>query len=260
MNLIIIMFLSCKGTPADMFLQQSEVRIAQPRISSTNTIIDSFVTVKANLDLIGTTIYYSSNGTEPTIASEKYTAPFKVTEASTYKFRAYNREWKPSDISTISFYKKGKVPDEIIWHSKFQTKYKGKGELTLINQNKASLPFSNPEWMGFDTVVNAQVIFKELTMIKSIDIGFLNDPQSWIFPPSEITIYLNDDHTIENKIKVKLEENLSELPAESRTLNIKIGRVVKSIQLEITNLQSIPNWHDGSGQMAWLFMDEWIFN
>lgn len=47
---------------------------------------------------------------------------------------------------------------------------------------------------------------------------------------------------------------------EMKNINLEINKEVTSLRLEITNLQSIPEWHEGSGNKAWLFMDEWIFN
>ncbi|MEC3907190.1 chitobiase/beta-hexosaminidase C-terminal domain-containing protein [Tamlana sp. 2201CG12-4] len=259
-GLTILLLLSCKKTNRTLFLQQNQVHLAQPRVQSTTMIIDSFAVIKVGQGFEGSEVYYTSDGSEPTMTSVKYKAPFKVTEPGTYKFRTFHTNWKTSEASMMTLYKKGQVPEDIVWYSKAQTKYKGQGALTLINQNKASLPFSNPEWVGFDSIVDAKVVFKEKTMIKSIDIGFLNDPQSWIFPPSEIVVYLNDLENDSDKIKIQMDDVPTMVSAELSNIKIKIEREVKSVRLEIHNLQSIPEWHEGSGQKAWLFMDEWIFN
>ncbi|MGK0252678.1 MAG: hypothetical protein ACI9OE_000122 [Mariniflexile sp.] len=258
--LIILLLLGCKRPYQELFLQQNQISLAQPRIQRANTIIDSFVIVKVDLGIEDADIYYTSDGSQPTTSSVKYKAPFKVTENNTYKFRAFHANWKASETSTMTFYKKGHVPDEIIWFSKENMKYKGEGSLTLINQKKAALPFNNPQWVGFDSIVNAKVVFKDKTMIKSIDIGFLSDPQSWIFPPSEIIVYIDDTDKSSDKITSQINEMLNMVPSEMGNINLEINREVKSIRLEINNLQSIPKWHDGSGNRAWLFMDEWIFN
>ena len=45
-----------------------------------------------------------------------------------------------------------------------------------------------------------------------------------------------------------------------KNINIKINKEVNSLRIEMTNLERIPDWHEGVGNKAWLFMDEWIFN
>ena len=44
------------------------------------------------------------------------------------------------------------------------------------------------------------------------------------------------------------------------SFNIPIDREVSTLDITVKNLEQIPDWHDGKGNKAWLFMDEWIFN
>jgi hypothetical protein len=102
--------------------------------------------------------------------------------------------------------------------------------------------------------------FNEKTFIKSVDIGFLSDVQSWIFPPASITIIPNGSSKLEDKISVQLTELEGPRLTEMKNLNIIINKEINSLRLEIANIGSIPDWHDSAGSKAWLFMDEWIFN
>ena len=44
------------------------------------------------------------------------------------------------------------------------------------------------------------------------------------------------------------------------SFNIPIDQEVSTLDITVKNLGQIPDWHDGKGYKAWLFMDEWIFN
>jgi hypothetical protein len=252
--------MSCKKETQNVYLQQEEVSLVQPRIEVSNTIIDSFVTLVANSGTKGTEIYYTTDKSEPISSSLKYVAPLKIFEPGVYNFKSFLPNWKPSQAATITFYKMGHQPTEIIWYTKLNEKYKGQGPLTLINQKKASLSYGNPEWVGFDSVAIAKVVFNEKTMVKTIDIGFLSDPQSWIFPPYEITIYPNDSKNNSDKIITLVDGLNGMVPRAMKNINIKINKEVNSLRIEMTNLERIPDWHEGAGNKAWLFMDEWIFN
>ncbi|GAA3562108.1 hypothetical protein GCM10022395_10890 [Snuella lapsa] len=225
---------------------------------ATSTLIDSFVTIKAELKLGDVSIYYTSEGEEPSQSATKYERPIRVSNSGTFKFKAYHPDWNPSEVTELTLYKKGLDVDTIVWHSNSSEKYKGQGENTLINQTKASLNFSDPQWVGFDTIASATVSFKDNTFVKALTVSYLNDVGSWIFPPESITVILNEDPSA-RKIK-EIEPLKSMVSRKMETVNIPIDTEVQSLRIEVHNIQSIPQWHEGHGAKAWLFMDEWILN
>jgi len=240
-----------KTTP----LQENEIALTQPRVSSTSSIIDSSVVVSAELRMDDVNIFYTNDGTEPSMESTKYSRSFEVENEGIYAFKAFHSLWRPSEITVLKLYEKGIVPDDIKWISGSSDSYKGIGSSTLINQEKASLNFRNAQWVGFDSVAVAEVHFKKKTFIETISIGYLIDTQSWIFPPSSVKVYWNETDTLE--IKVPSLQQLE--PRELKDLQIQVGKELSSIRIEVMNVTEIPDWHDGKGNKAWLFMDEWIF-
>ncbi|MBJ6367421.1 chitobiase/beta-hexosaminidase C-terminal domain-containing protein [Snuella sedimenti] len=253
-----LVFFNCTQKRSTQFLQPNQVSLAQPRVVANSTLIDSFVTIKANLKLDDVSIYYTSNGEEPSRSTTKYEHPIKVSNPGTFKFKAYHTDWNPSEFTALTLYKKGLDADTIVWHSKSSEKYKGQGENTLINQTKASLNFSDPQWVGFDTIASATVSFKDNTFVKLLTVSYLNDAGSWIFPPESITVILNEDISTKKTETIKSLNSLTARKME--TVKIPIEAEVKSLRVEVHNLQSIPEWHEGHGTKAWLFMDEWILN
>jgi len=259
--IVFMLVTGCNQEKANQFLQSQDIQLVKPRVKATNKIIDSSVVITAELKIDDVKIYFTSNGEEPTEKSEIYTKPIVVNKASVYKLKAYHSQWKKSETEIIKLLKKGKTVDSIIWISSVNQQYSGKGEETLINHTKAGISYLGKEWMGFDTIIKAITIFKEKTFIKSIDIGYLNNPGAWIFPPKKVIIYVSDDgETFALKKELLLAPLKQLVDQKMESIQLIINQKVKAIKIEIENVNEIPDWHDGAGKNAWIFMDEWIFN
>lgn len=258
--LIMSLFIySCKNEVTKVsYLQKKEVQLVQPRIIASTTVIDSFVTIKADRIIEGIVLFYTEDGTEPTKLSTEFTGEIVINEPKELKFKAFHNNFKTSESTSLKLYKKGHAVNDIEWFTKANDKYKGSGPTTLINDKKGSIEFNSPQWMGFDTIAKASVKFDKIATIKSVDIGYLNDPGSWIFPPSEIEVILNNNTT--NKLTFQLEPITGLVDRTITSFNIPINKEVRTLSISVKNVQQIPDWHDGKGSKAWLFMDEWIFN
>lgn len=256
-----ILLFSCKQNEVKPLLQGQEVQLVKPRVKTSNQLLDSIITISAELRIDNSSIYFTSNGEEPSENSNLYKHPIKVLETGVYKFKAFHTSLKESETEIIKIIKKGHTVASILWVTQPSKKYRGKGDRTLINNSKATISYTNSEWVGFDNIAKATVFFKEKTFIKSIDIGYLNNPSSWIFPPEQITAYISTDGItfIEKEV---LNINSLDKMTDQKIENIKllIDEEIKAIKIEVKNVQEIPSWHEGKGKSAWLFMDEWIFN
>ncbi len=245
-----------KKTETTNYVQEGEIQLAKPRIAVSSTMIDSFVTMKPEIRMENLSVFYEVDGKKAMESSSKVQTTVIAKEAGTFNFRAYHPDWKPSDVTEIRLYKKGFIPNKIRWQTTASEKYKGQGETTLINHKKASLKFQDVEWTGFDTIAKATVSFPQKTYIKSLTIGYLVDPKSWIFPPEEVILHFNDKESINLKIPALTLQEIVTLD----DVKIPIEKEINTLNILVKNVQKLPNWHPGKGTKAWLFMDEWIFN
>ncbi len=76
---------------------------ATPQITPPGGYFGSSVTVSLTCATAGASIYYTTNGSDPTQSSTLYTAPFSITSTSTVKARAFAPAHEPSTIATASF-------------------------------------------------------------------------------------------------------------------------------------------------------------
>ena len=95
-----------------------------------------------------------------------------------------------------------------------------------------------------------------------IQIGYLSDFGSWIFPPKKITVYTGSNLRGYEKI---CEQAINE--HKNHDEGTKLNRVkidcqidnVNQLKFVVENTGICPEWHDGKGKKAWLFLDEvWV--
>ncbi len=253
---IFLLVIGCSQKEQKTFVQTNQIQLTQPRVTATNTIIDSSVVVTADLGMKDVQVFYTNDGTEPTKKSSLYTKPLTIQKEGKYLFKAFHPDWKPSESIALELYKKGIVPKKIDWKTNASDNYPDEDLLSLINQKKGSLNFRDLEWTGFDSIAKATVYFKEKTYVESITIGYLVDTKSWIFPPQEVTIYSNEKDSISAKAIPYITSDTKAIESS----RFPIAQQLTSITIIIKNLETLPDWHPGKGNKAWLFLDEFIFN
>ncbi|MFL9838232.1 GH92 family glycosyl hydrolase [Flavobacterium sp. ST-75] len=187
---------------------------------------------------------------------EEFTAPFEITESC--EILAYietNR--KISHVVTANFVKK---PNDytIEIKSKFNSMYHAGGPEGLIDGIEGTTNWRKGDWQGyqnqdFEAVIDLQ---KEIP-VNTIDAGFLQDSRSWILMPVKVEYYVSDNNkdftlvkTIETKTDARQDNVIEHFTAE---LNNITARYVK---VKAYNFGTLPQWHQGAGGQAFIFIDE----
>lgn len=262
----VLFFYACKTNKEDSlqvtsFLQAEEIQLVNPKIEVDRVIIDSSASIKATLGLENASIFYTIDGGEPTHESKKYKETIVVSEPSKYKFKAFHDDFKPSETETVTFYKKGIDVAHFSLISTLNEQYPGQGKNTLINHQKGSLNFRDGKWIGVMEPFIAEIDFEKKVVLESLDIGFLINSSAWIFPIQDITIKISKDGKSFESLPVDISNNsLTQDIIRLDNIHIPVQKEVSKMRVEIANTKSIPDWHQGKGNPAWLFMDEWIFN
>ena len=88
----------------------------------------------------------------------------------------------------------------------------------------------------------------------------MENQNSWIFFPTNITAYYEDENDNLNY----LSEIKNQDPIKNDEINLKNfvldfeGIKTKKIVFMIKSLRECPTWHPGAGGKAWIFLDEVI--
>jgi hypothetical protein len=95
------------------------------------------------------------------------------------------------------------------------------------------------------------------TIIHSIDATFLQDSRSWILMPTKVEYYVSTDNvnfilvgTVENDINPKETEN------KIKNFILSKEIIAKFVKLKAHNFGKLPEWHQGFGGDAFIFIDE----
>ncbi|WP_299115040.1 chitobiase/beta-hexosaminidase C-terminal domain-containing protein [uncultured Winogradskyella sp.] len=252
-----VFILSCSNEKEQKtnFVQEDTIELAQPRVIASSRIIDSSVVIKADLKMEGIIIRYTENEEEPTEKSKIYKNQLEISKAGNYNFKAFHSDWKQSSTTSLKVFEGGILPPVFSWKTIASKSYPGQGAQTLINNKLGGLNFKDSQWMGFDTTAVAVIDFKIPKRISKLSVSYLVDTKSWIFPPENVSVIVNQKDTISVNIPKLPEGKYKQLDA----VVIPIDREIETLKINVVNT-ILPSWHPSNGNNAWLFMDEWIFN
>jgi hypothetical protein len=204
----------------------------------------------------GALIRYTTDGTKPNESSAAYEDTLYITTPSTIQARAFHPDFLPSDIVVSSFVLPGKKIAECRINPPSPA-YPGDGAATLYDLQFSTSDFKKG-YVGFTgQALVAEIRFSKKQKIQKAHISYLVNQGAWIFGPAHITV-------ADGKGRVLARYDLPQAGQESPAQNhiAEIGFLAKRhqyIKVTATPLAAIPSWHPGSGNPAWLFVDEvWV--
>ncbi|MGC4040763.1 MAG: GH92 family glycosyl hydrolase [Flavobacterium sp.] len=162
-----------------------------------------------------------------------------------------------SDTISAQFFKK---PNNytISIKSKYNPQYHAGGPEGLLDGINGTTNWRKGDWQGyqgqdFEAVVDLQSVKK----VNSFSADFLQDSRSWILMPTKVEYYVSDDNsyftlagTIVNDIDPKETENTIKGFSLNKELKARYVKVVAY------NFGKLPEWHQGAGGDAFIFIDE----
>ncbi len=206
------------------------------------------------------TLYYSIDGTTPTDKSLKYTAPVLIDKTTTIKTFVMNEQGEKSFITTGTFYK---MPHnwKIKIISKYNPQYTAGGDEGLIDGIRGDMDWRKGEWQGYQGQdFEAVIDMGKPESVKFFSAGFLQDSRSWILMPKKVEFYSSNDNknfqliaTVDNT-DVKPEDNEAQIANFGKGINERIS--TRYIKIKAFNFGRLPEWHQGAGGDAFIFVDE----
>ncbi|MGL6125893.1 GH92 family glycosyl hydrolase [Chryseobacterium artocarpi] len=209
---------------------------------------------------LGDKIYYMTMDESDANKRKTFTAykgPFTITK--TTQIHAYaERKGEKSSVTVANFNRRPNYWDINIL-SKATPQYTANGKLALIDGIRGDVNWRKGEWHGYQGQnFEAIIDFKSPQQITSLSSTYLQDSKAWILMPSKVEYYASMNNkdfillkTIDNDIdpkdeKVQLKDFTTEiLPTEARYIKVKAYYYGK-----------LPEWHQGAGGEAYIFIDE----
>jgi predicted alpha-1,2-mannosidase len=232
--------------------------VSAPIINAPLQAFDSVCTVEIlQLNTGKFLTVYTLDGSEPKKNSLVYSAPFQVSKSCTVKAKHFG-ETGESKTSTAVLHKK---PNhwKIAITSPYNKQYTAGGDEGIIDGKYGDLNWRKGEWQGyqykdFECVIDLR---KEQT-VNSVSINLLQDTRSWIIFPKGIEVYVsknNKEFTLARKINNVIDAadyTVQIQKLEASNLNL----TAQYIKIVARNYGTLPEWHEGKGDGAFIFIDE----
>jgi predicted alpha-1,2-mannosidase len=208
------------------------------------------------------TIYYTTDGSEPSVLSPKFTAPITLTKSTTIKAIAVGGDYQSAVISNDFIQRDVHVRLEL--DATYANQYASTGPNALIDGVQGNVEFRTGDYQGFWAQdLSAVVSFDSPRDLKQVHAGFLSDMKSWIFLPESVSLYASSDGV--NWQLVHTETLTAEQETDMKPhkftfqANLNVGQPCKALKLVVNRTDKCPDWHLGAGNDTWLFMDEISF-
>ncbi|HLF50660.1 GH92 family glycosyl hydrolase [Flavobacterium sp.] len=186
-----------------------------------------------------------------------YTSPFNI-DLTTEILAKVKNEGNESNTISASFFKK---PNhwKVNISSKYNSQYTAGGDEGIIDGIYGTENWKKGEWQGYQSQDFECVIdlIKE-QKISELSANFLQDSRSWILMPAKVEFYTSMDN-INFTLAKTIENTLDPKETETKIIDFK-GTIsptsAKYIKVKAYNFGKLPEWHQGFGGDAFIFIDE----
>ena len=206
-------------------------------------------------------IYFMINDKEDHLAKKlfvPYTKPFEISQTSTIEAYVKTNDGQSNTISATFFKKPNNYSINI--KSVYNPQYHAGGPEGLLDGILGTENWRKGDWQGYQSQdFEAVVDLKEVKNFNEISARFLQDQRSWILMPTKVDYYVSEDNvnftyfgSINNTLDPKLEENT----ILNFTSNETKGKKSRYVKVIAKNFGKLPEWHQGAGGDAFIFVDE----
>ncbi len=214
------------------------------------------ITVKLSTSNTSLSIYYTTDGSTPSMKSTKYKEPIIINNSCLLKALAFNGSAVAGDLLEEEYSLHKGVGLAIQLENEPSSKYPAKsGKEALLNGISGSAAFSDGEWVAWEGKDMVATITCGKDSIGKVIMTFHNQVNAWIHHPEEFEVYSSEDGVNFTKITTKSQPKVGK-----QTVTVAINFTstkTKFLRIKAKKL-NIPEGFNGEGNPAWIFLDEII--
>jgi len=186
-----------------------------------------------------------------------YSKPFIIETSSTVMAFVKKDEEQSKTISATFFKKPNNYTIDI--KSNYNPQYHAGGDEGLLDGILGTDNWRKGDWQGYQSQdFEATVDLQGIKLISEICSNYLQDQRSWILMPTKVEYFTSIDNinftlvaTIDNDINPKKEDNsIKDFKFISNPINARY------VKVKAYNFGKLPEWHQGFGGDAFIFIDE----
>ena len=203
-------------------------------------------------------IFYTLDGSKPTLSSNRYSSPIAIGNSTVLK--AFSKqEGLPESKTITAEFRKIPANRTITLSSTYSPQYSAGGNMALIDYFRGPENFRTGAWQGYEGQdLMAVVDMGAPIPIQSLSAGFLQDAGSWIFMPEYVEFSISNDGDIfipVGKATNDVSQKDNNIFIKDFTINV-YPKEVRFVKVFAKSIIDCPEWHKGAGGKAWLFADE----
>jgi predicted alpha-1,2-mannosidase len=205
-------------------------------------------------------IYYTTDGTEPSLTSKLYLGPFSITRDASVKAAAFTSDGRRS-LTASAVFRRAPHDWTIRILSRYSPQYAAGGDEALIDGVRGTRSFNTGAWQGYQGQdFEAVVDLGRNETVSKLGAGFLQDVRSWILFPRRVEFSLSTDgehFTPALAVADDVPDNTTEAITKEFGGAIRPQRA-RYVRVRAETYGKLPAWHPGAGGDSWIFVDEII--
>ncbi|KQR92716.1 alpha-mannosidase [Chryseobacterium sp. Leaf180] len=228
--------------------------IAAPRIFDLNTSVE--ITPLNPSDKI---YYMTLDEDDANVRKtfKPYKGPFTIAKTTQIAAYAERKGEKSSVVHANSNRRPNNWDINVV--SKATPQYTASGNLSLIDGINGDANWRKGEWLGYQgQTFEAVIDMKSPQQISNISSSYLQDSRAWILMPKKVEYWASMNgkdyvllKTVENSLDAKDETvQVKDFPAEI------LPTQARYIKVKAYHYGKLPEWHQGAGGDAYIFVDE----
>ncbi len=203
-------------------------------------------------------IHFTTDGSVPTGESPVFHEPFTITETTTVRAIAVSNSGDTSFTTTAYYHR---IPNNwtIAIHSTVNHQYTAGGDDGIIDGLRGDIEWRKGGWQGYQGQdFEAVVDLGREQDVHLLGAGFLQDTRSWILMPKRVVFALSTDgKAFRDVVTVDSPIGPDDYKVQIRDFAGVIDPTkTRYVRVRAENFGTLPAWHAGAGDQAFIFIDE----
>jgi glycosyl hydrolase family 92/F5/8 type C domain-containing protein len=205
----------------------------------------------------GAMIRWTKNLAIPAGQFAPYAGPIVLDDTASIRFLA-EREGRRSPIVEAEFHR---IPNDwtVTLGSEPNPQYTAGGADALVDGLRGSTEWRTGRWHGYQyRDFEATVDLGRIQSVRRAGAGFLQDVRSWIWMPVEVVVQVSiDGKEFQEVAKISTDVRPDDTELVIRDLVGSFEPVeARYVRIRAKSFGTIPDWHPGHGDGAFVFVDE----
>lgn len=205
-----------------------------------------------------TKIVYTLNGSSPSKKAMSYTKPIVIANSTQIKVKSYSSSDSSEAVAANLF--RINTTQLVKVKSKVNPQYSAEGPQSLVDGVFGDTDWRKGDWLGYQGQdFECAIENKSTKPIKEITANFLQDTRSWILFPKQVNFYISTDGIKYKELKTALNDIAADdynILISKFSVSLDSPQKIKIIKIIAKNYGTLPEWHDGKGGQAFIFIDE----